>query len=568
MRIYFLLIIVFSLSLNNLTIAQTSTLNESKYKAALSDLKQGRYSTAIEKFAPLTSTNSQAPYSPYALYYYSLSAYQLKRYRESKQMLAQLVSRYPGWNKINDVYYLQGANSLATEQYKEGLTFLQRIKDTSYRKDVQGLKQHYFGEIRDLNKLRDLQRQFPEDRDLAVVLIQAITRSPSSTKTDLMQADQLSTTFKVTGKEKAENKEGAQKSIPKRENQWDKGYFNVSVLLPFRLDEFGNVKKRSNQFAYDYYLGLVQAKQKLETEGITVNLWAYDVSNDEKSMKIITANQNFQQSDLVIGPLYPSTFEVAASYVSGTNLYMLNPLSTDANVIKHGENTFLAHPSIPFQVQKAAEWMKTVVPGPTLAIYYGTNAKDSLMAFSYASEFTSRGGKVLQMLKVISDREWLENKILLSETNKPSHAALFASDGTAGAPFMEVLNARKLNSLPVVATSGSFNNQQSRLGRYGSRLYLIETDHVDREKESVREFQKVYWEQTNTFPSAYSYQGYDQLLFFGRMLSKYKEDLKKGLEMRRYDDDYLLSGFDFTKSRENQISPILKYNGSKWVPVK
>ncbi|TKT87446.1 ABC transporter substrate-binding protein [Dyadobacter frigoris] len=568
MRIFVLLIIIISSGFSNFSFAQTADLNENKYKAAVSDLKQGRYSIAIEKFAPLTTTNIQAPYSPYAHYYYALSAYQLKRYRESKQMLLQLVSRYPGWNKINDAYYLLGANNLATEQYKEGLGFLQRIKESSYNKDVQGLKQHYFGEIRDLAKLRDIQKQYPEDRDIAIALIQSIEHAPSSTKTDLMQASQLSADFKVSGKEKIEKTEGPEKSIPKRENQWEKGYFNVAVLLPFRLDEFGSSKKRTNQFAYDYYLGLVQAKQQLDTEGIKVNLWAYDVSNDEKSMKMIVGNTDFQQSDLVIGPLYPNTFEVAANYVSGTNLYMLNPLSTDANVVKHGENTFLAHPSIPFQVQKAAEWMKTVAPGPSVAIYYGGSAKDSMMAFSYASEFTSRGGKVIQMLKIIPDREWLQNKISSFETNKPSHIALFSSDGNSGAPLIEVLNDRKLIAIPIVATSGSFNTQQSRLGKYGSRLYLIETDHIDREKENVREFQKAYWTQTNTFPSAYSYQGYDQLLFFGRMLAKYKDGLKKGLEMRRYDDDYLLSGFDFTKSRENQISPILKYSGTKWVPVR
>jgi ABC-type branched-subunit amino acid transport system substrate-binding protein len=568
MRILVFLIISICLGLNNVTIAQTEALNESKYKAAVSDLKQGRYNVAIEKFAPLTNTSVQTPYSPYAHYYYALSAFQLKRYRESKQMLTQLLSRYPGWNKINDAYYLLGANNFATEQYKEGLGFLLRIKDSSFNKDVRGLKQAYFGEIRDLAKLKDIQKLYPDDRDLAVVLIQAIERSPSATKTDQMQADQLSAAFKVSGKEKTEVSEGAQKSIPKRENQWDKGFFNVSVLLPFRLEEFSTAKKRTNQFAYDYYLGMIQAKQQLETEGIKVNLWAYDVSNDEKSMKTIIANKDFQQSDLIVGPLYPNTFEVAASFVSGTDLFMLNPLSTDANVIKHGENTFLAHPSIPFQVQKAAEWMRTAAPGPSLAIYYGSNAKDSIMAFTYANEFTSRGGKVLQMLKIIPDREWLENKVSSFETSKPSHVALFSSDGSSGSSLIEVLNGRKLTSTPVVATSASFNLQQSRLGRYGSRLYLIETDYVDREKENVREFQKAYWTQTNTFPSAYSYQGYDQLLFFGRMLSKHKDNLKKGLEMRRYDDDYLLSGFDFTKSRENQISPLLKYSGTKWVPVK
>jgi len=569
MRIPILLLLFICLGLNNFSFAQTPAQNETRYKAAVSDVKKGAYNIAIEKLAPLTSTSIQAPYSPYAHYYYGLSAYNLKRYRESKQMLLQLISRYPAWNKINDVYYLLGANHLATEQYKEGLGFLQRIKDSSYNKDVQALKQHYFGEITDLAKLKDIQRQFPEDRDIAIELIQFIDRSPGSTKTDALQAEQLIAQFKVSSKEKNSTiADGPQKSIPKIAGQWDKGYLNVSVMLPFRLDEFNTSKRRTNQFAYDYYSGLVQAQKQLETEGIKINLVAYDVTNEAKSINGIVGNPEFQQSDLVIGPLYPSTFDVAAGYVSNANMFMLNPLSTDASLLNRGENMYLAHPSIQFQIQKAADWMKTVASGPAVAVYYGNNAKDSVMAFSYANEVKARGGRVIEMLKIISDREWLENKMSQFAATKPSHVALFASDGSSGVNVLEILNARTLTTVPVLANSASFNMQQSRLGKYGSRLFLIETDYVDREKEKVREFQKAYWAETNTFPSSYSYQGYDQLLFFGRMLSKYKDGLKRGLEMRKYDDDYLLSGFDFTKSRENQISPLLKYSGTKWVPVR
>src|SRR5687768_15668839 len=84
--------------------AQSNPQLESKYKAGVSDYKQQRYAAAMEKLSPLTSVNTGSAFTPYAHYYYSLSAYQLKRYRESRQMLLQLISRYPGWNKINDAY--------------------------------------------------------------------------------------------------------------------------------------------------------------------------------------------------------------------------------------------------------------------------------------------------------------------------------------------------------------------------------------------------------------------------------------------------------------------------------
>lgn len=519
----------------------------------------------MEKFYPMTSVNAKTAYSPYAHYYYALSAYQLKRYKDAKPMLLQLQSRYPGWNKINDVYYLLGAVSLANGQINDGLDQLARIKDPSLNKDVQALKQHHLGTIKDFLKLKDLQKQYPSDRDIALMVYQSIQAARTPAQGDLAYADQLDKQFKFRKSEKAE--EAPKRSTPKSDTQWTKGYLDVAVLLPFRLDEFHTSKRRSNQFAYDYYLGLTVAKEQLQTEGITVNLWAYDVGNDAKSMQAIADNKNFQLSDMIIGPLYAGTFDVAADFVSGSNAIMLNPLSTDGALLKSG-NIYLGHPSISYQTQKAAQWMRTLSPGLNTVIYYGNTAKDSVMAASYATEWKAKGGKVMSIARIQPDRESLESKVPSFETNKPAHIALFSSDGESGGNLIEVLNGRKLNTLPVLATSTSFNTQQSRLSRYGARLTLLDADYVDREKETIRIFQKNYYTKTSTFPSVYSYQGYDQLLFFARMLSKYKDKLPSGLQSRKFgSEEYLLSGFDYTKANENQITPVLKYSGSKWVPV-
>ncbi len=569
MKFSFFLILIINLAFGGSLYAQYSPQSESKYKAGVNDYRQQRYAAAMEKLAPLTSSNDRSSYTAYAHYYYALAAYQLKRHRESRQMLLQLISKYPGWNKINDAYYLLGANSLGTGQYKEAMDYLQRIKDSSFSKDILSLKQHYLIELNDLTKLIVLHKEFPDDRDIAIVLVQYIQNSPSSTKTDLQFAQQIESQFKISNKEKnAVAEERPRRSIPKKDTQWTKGYYEVSVLLPFRLDELNTARRRTNQFAYDYYIGLTLAREKLKTEGINVNLWAYDVSNDPKPMKSIIDNNAFRQSDLVIGPLYAGTFDITAEFVSDANMIMLNPLSTDANLLKTSSNLYLAHPSITYQIQKAAQWMKSTSPVMTAAIYYGNTAKDSVMAFSYANEVKSKSGKVVELMKILSDREWLEEKISLFETNKPSHIALFSSDAKSGSLLIDVINGRKLNKTPVLAASTSFNMLQSRVGKYGSRLFLIDTDYIDREKDTVREFQKTYWNYTNTFPSVYSYQGYDQLLFFGRMLNQHKEGISKGLESRKYNgDDYLLSGFDFTKSHDNQITPILRYNSGKWIPV-
>jgi ABC-type branched-subunit amino acid transport system substrate-binding protein len=566
MKVIISLILLASLSFSQIVFGQNPAQTESKYKSALNDYKQGRYAVAMEKFFPMTSINQKTPYSPYAQYYYALSAYQLKRFRESRQMLLQLQSRYPGWNKINDVSYLLGAVAFETGQINEGLEQLNKIKESSFARDVQALKYRYLSPISDLGKLRELQKQNSSDRDIALVFLHRIYSTPSASQSDRQVAEQLERQFKFSKKEKAIAEDTPKRSTPKEDKQWTKGYLDVAVLLPFRLEEFSTTKHRSNQFAYDYYLGLTMAKEQLLSEGINLNLWAYDVGTDAGVMQNIVANQNFRSSDMVIGPLYPGTFDVTADFVSHSGSIMLNPLSTDIALLKAGSNIYLGHPSINFQTQKAAQWMRTLSSGLSAVVFYGNTPKDSAMAVSYATEWKNKGGKVVSLAKIQPEREWMESNIPNYDISKPGHIALFSSNGSAGVNLMEVLDSRKLLTLPVVATSTSFN-AQFRTGKYGSRLYLINPDYVDRDKESIRQFQKTYWNKTNTFPSVYSYQGYDQLLFFGRMLSKYQDKLSNGLQSRKYEEEYLLAGFDYTKANENQITPVLKFNGSKWIPV-
>ncbi len=81
MRISFSLIILL-LCLSRVDLLGQKVSYESRFKAGVEDYKQGRFGPSMEKLSPLTST--PGPNSEYAHYYYALSAYQSKKYKESR----------------------------------------------------------------------------------------------------------------------------------------------------------------------------------------------------------------------------------------------------------------------------------------------------------------------------------------------------------------------------------------------------------------------------------------------------------------------------------------------------
>ncbi|WP_025761547.1 ABC transporter substrate-binding protein [Dyadobacter tibetensis] len=538
------------------------------YQEAVRDYKNGRFAETMQKLAPLTSANQPTIFSEYAHYYYSLAAYEARKYKESRQMLLQLLSRYPNWSRKYEVYYLLGANDLAQGNWQAAQTNFDRIKDTSFQKDVQSLKQNYLKSVPDYSELLRLYQKYPKDPVLAKEVVVAVDQNSRASKADQALAKKLMEEYKIEMLKSSEKPKGK----PSTSNKiWDKEYFDVSVLMPFRLNEFNPNQKRSNQFAYDYYLGLLQAKRKLAQEGITVFLNAYDVNAEPAPMKRILRNEAFRISNMVIGPLYPSTFSIAAEFVGKEPMLMLNPLSTDATLLDAAKNLYLAHPSIQTQVQEGATLMKRLAKGNKVAIYYGHSSKDSAMAFAYREVASKEGMQVIDMQRLSSDREAMESMIPSFASQSPDHIALFGTSPSFGKPLLATLENRSLESLPVLGTASSFNIRQVSSTKAARQLYLLESDFIDKDKELIRQFQRDYWEANSTFPSVYAYQGYDHLLFFGRMMGKYKDQYARGLTLKRYDsdlNDYLLGGFDYRSSNENRIPFLLKYNGYKWNHIR
>lgn len=546
--------------------AQIFDQTERKFKEGISFYNLGRYDLAMQQFAEITSRYSTTELAPLAHYYYGLAAFKLKKYNESNLMLLQLLSRYPRWEERDEAYYLLGINYLELEDYSKGLDYLNRISDPGMGKDIQGVKQNYIQNLKSIQTLKALNKVYPNDRIIAHALVMQI-QAKSSDKAELELSDQLTNQFGIEVFE--EKKIEQTTSLPTYEKKWTKGYFNVAVLFPYRLSEFRSSKRNiSNQYAFDYFTGLQIARQTLQSEGILVNLQAYDVSNEETTVLNMMNNNFFRQTDLIFGPLYAKPYDLVASFADLNNILMVNPLATDGNLLENGKWVYLAHPSINTQMREVVELAKTKSKVPIAAIYYGSSPKDSSMAFTYRDELIKDGGKVLEMKMLTGGSESMNIRVSLFEIEKPNHIVFFSNEPRAGQAFMSVLSGRKLSNLPVMASANSFDFNRSRPTGFGRNLYLIATDYVDVDKDSIKEFQVKYYNKTNTLPSVYSYLGYDQMLFFGRMLGKYKEQLKDGIELRKYNDDYLLTGFNYTKSRENKVSSILKFEDSRWVPME
>ncbi|GGD71003.1 hypothetical protein GCM10011514_38860 [Emticicia aquatilis] len=538
-------------------LAQQATLSERdyalKYKKAVQLYADQMYFEAQNELTPLTNRKYNNSMVPYAHYYHALCSFKQNKFFETRIVLRQLFERFPDWNKIDEGYYLYANAALADNYIDEGMQYINRISGNVMKKDIENMLYYHFSKVTDRNQLKQLNQKFPNNVIIAQLLVDNIQKSKNVSKEDLEISDRLTNRFNL-----GENPTTTKKTPQRREN---KGVVNIAVLLPFRLNDFEAAQSnRANQYIYDMYAGMKLAKNRLESEQINVNLLTFDIDRDASLISSLVEDSQFTQVDLLIGPLYPEANRIANNFAKSNDVVQVHPLSNNRQLIASDKNTFLAAPSFETQSAKALEYMKSQTIGKTVAIYYGNTRKDSTFAYAYRDEALKAGVEVI-MIKKFTNAEDIDTR------RRPSHIFISGSDVTFGSKVINALDKKKVTS-PIIAASSAFDFESSSLNIFNRELSLIQLDYVNRDKDEVKNFRSLYFNEQNIAPSYYSYWGYDMLIFYARMLNAGKNQLRNSLNAIEYTQGYTLDGFDYTNgSNENQIVPIIKYQDGKFIEV-
>lgn len=547
---------------------------ERRYKAGVRLVQLGDYDRARSELQPVMQRGGS--YAPFAYYYYADASYRQKRYEAARTTLKELIDRFPNWLKKEEGYYLAAAAAFEQGLYDEGLSYTQLITDADLRPDVNRMEQTFLPRIGDLNRLKGLQKQYPQNKTLARTLVDLIQRT-SSDKDDLELSDRLSNRYGISPAPVSRppvvaptepSVPASQSTVPPRPDRARaKGYFNIGVLFPFRINRFSTTERaRANQYVFDLYEGMKLAKAKLIAEGITVNLFAYDIDNDPDQALEVLNNASFAQNDLLIGPLYTEPNRLVSAFAVQNDIPLVNPIATTRDLIINQPNAYLAQPSTVQQATKTAAFAKELTTNRKAAIYFGMARKDSSLASAYQAALKAQGFQIVDFRRLSGKATAMATAIKLTEENVPGHVFLASGNNDDGPSLVDALNRRGVSS-PLIATYPAFDYFRNSLSTFIRReLYLVAPEFMDREREVTEAFQEMYLAKRNIIPSTFSAQGYDMLLYFGRQLAKGTIRTRALLKTDE-SDDYILSGFDYTKTNDNQVVPIIKFDGSRFVQI-
>lgn len=111
---------------------------------------------------------------------------------------------------------------------------------------------------------------------------------------------------------------------------------NVAMMLPFRtkLDTLNFEKDRLLHIATDFYFGALLAIDSLKNQGLSLDVKVYDTENNEVVSQRISNKTDFDNNDVVIGPMYFNNVRAVAKNLHTKKPLIISPLSArDHSVI-------------------------------------------------------------------------------------------------------------------------------------------------------------------------------------------------------------------------------------------
>ncbi|MEX2336748.1 MAG: ABC transporter substrate-binding protein [Fulvivirga sp.] len=561
------------LVLASLLFVSSSAWSQVNYQQQYLNAKQlfsdGKYSLAMEALKPFMEPDTDNLFSAYASFYYAAAAYKDGYPPMAKNMFLQIKERFPKWSKIEEVNFWLGKIYFENKEYNQGLNILKEIRDKAFKEDVYNLKYHTFSQIKDQELLKDLYTNRPNESVVGEVLARRIASQPLFAQ-DQELLDELIRKFKL-------NEAGLENVMV--EETIFKDQYKVAVLFPFLMENLEpDDRRKVNQLVLDAYLGIQLAVDTLKAAGINIELFAYDTRRDSATTAAILQHEEMQGMDLIIGPLFTGPRMLVQEFSFKNKINMINPLSSDSDVIGINPYSFLLHPTDETIGHNTAAYVAKSLRDKPGIIFYGQSKGDSALAFAYKERIEKEGFEIIMTKEIKRDstRQILDILLISNEEVKAastdeakenytialdsiSHVFVASNNDLISTKVLSAVETRG-DSTTVVGSAAWLDLSIINYDVYHRlQAVLYAPMYVRKETEAYKNFRTDYVKLHKVPPSSFAELGYELMQFMGHNLHNYGKYFQLGWNEKSFREGYLTIGYSYKNAQYNTVVPILEF---------
>jgi len=326
-----------------------------------------------------------------------------------------------------------------------------------------------------------------------------------------------------------------------KEKPKEKPEMVISLLLPFELNVINyKVAKKQDltkaELAIDFYQGYKMALDSVaKVYGGKFKLQVYDAKDNVSSVGILANKAGVKNSDLIIGPVFPSGIKAFSEYSKAMNKLTVSPLAATSSETFNNPNLISINNSIEQHVAKAVDFIQSnLKPKKIVLIRSGQEGE-----YKYAVPFK----------KAVSG---LAKPITLSEIGIKAvgYENVFKSLSPVGLNVI-VLPSTDRNFLLSITKeldklTGNFQivvighpdwERMNFLDGYimqNINAYITSSYKIDYKTSRVDDFVKSYRNKFQLEPGEFAFKGFDVGYFLGKLMAEKGKDYADFLTKEEY----------------------------------
>ena len=529
---------------------------------------------------------------PYAVFYKGVSEYKLSSYDKSENYFKEIITLYPNWSQIDEVYYWQIKVDLKTNNFDNALINFS-ILNNSEIKEILYPDIDPFLEKISSSKLYDYYELYPKNKSVAKYYGRFLLKE----YLDSSVIEEINKILKIV--------ESEDLFISKKSN------FKIAVLLPFMFEGIENntfIKK--NDFIMDLYTGINYGFKNNDSISTNIEILSFDTKRNPDTIKKLIEDGSLDNVDLIIGPLYSKPIEIVKQFCLEKKVLMINPLSSNNKIIDDNNYSFLFKPSInTIAIQTADYSINNFSKNKNVLIFYENNYQDSLIASLYEQKLDSNDFNIIYSKSVsfedsrlildslastyeyiLSDSlfDTLSNvpKIVIKEgrgidkldTTYMYIEKFFIEDDSIGHIFVSSKNSLfasnaisaldiRNDTIPIIGYTEWLDYNVISVDQFQNLdLRMIGTTFFEKENESYKKLNNFFMSDYNRKVSYNFLVGYDLINMIIKINNNYGNYFQFGLRNEKLIETNLLSNPYYLEFNDNQNVKIYKVDNFKILP--
>lgn len=358
------------------------------------------------------------------------------------------------------------------------------------------------------------------------------------------------------------------------------GQYNISVLLPFLNNQFDRISGEPHPkslFAYHYYYGMKMAIDRLKSENVSLNIDVHDTQASESIIQSLLNSSSVQSSHLVIGPRKSSGVKLTAEFAKNNGVTHISPFSASTRVTSENPFYTQVRPSLKEHCREIIEHaLERHRPDQICLVVQDKNVEKQRL--NYFQQYFKANSDTLSKFKEFVIGADITGFVDLNYDPYMIHdgdTTVFIVPSWSNESFIYsfLRQLRVVKGFKPVVVYGMpqwKKYQRNTFDYYEPLNVMVSSDtHLDNNLYDTKQFQKTYYDRYGLLPEEDAYNGYDLMLYVGRMLKE--KGTQWQTESTPKNSGMLQSEFDFQpvyktddpdnliQRFENRSVKILKY---------